>query len=106
MTLFDRNLFLGFPVDRLYQTGLFSANPQLLSLYIQENGDYLQEHYSAETRYLGCPIPSPARLLDLELLESHIFSLLTRLVPNYSFTNSKLMLMPLIQPIDKEIASG
>ncbi|MBA3238074.1 MAG: hypothetical protein H0T62_06965 [Parachlamydiaceae bacterium] len=106
MTLCDRKLFLGFPVDSLYQTGLFSANPKLLSFYVQENGSYLQEHYFADIYYLGCPIPSPARLQDLELLGSHIFSLLTKLVPNYSFSNSKLMLMPLIQPFNKGITSG
>lgn len=98
MTLFERNLFLGFPVDSLYQTGLFSVNPQLLSLYIQTNGDYLQEHFYSGTRYLGRAISSPMQICDLELLESHIYSLLTRLVPNYSYSNSKLWLLPLIQP--------
>lgn len=103
MALFERHLFLGFPVDSDYQAGLSFANPQLLSLYIQKNGEYLQEYLYAEVRYLGRTISSPAQLCELELLESHIFSLLTRLVPNYSYLSSKLWLLPLIQ---EELISG
>lgn len=103
MALFERHLFLGFPVDSDYRTGLSFVNPQLLSMYIQKNGEYLQEYFHAGTQYLGRTIPSPAQPGDLELLESHILSLLTRLVPNYPYCNSKLWLLPRVQ---EELISG
>ena len=94
---FERLLFLGFPVDEAYQAKLLALNPQLLDLFIQKNGEYLQEMVFQGQKYLGRVIASPAQLADLDLLESHIYSLLNRLLPSHPYEGSELLLFPYIK---------
>lgn len=95
--MLERRLFLGFPVDRLYESALLNVSPQLLALFIQNEGQYLEEVFFENQRYLGHYLKSPANLSDLELMQSHIYSLLKRLVSSYPYEKSALWLFPIIQ---------
>ncbi len=94
---FERKFFFGFLVEGLYQKFLLSVNISLLNVYIGKGGNYLQEEEFQSQRYLGCYLLSPAEIPQLELMELHIFSLLKRLIPNYPYDNSTLVLFPVVE---------
>lgn len=95
--MFDRKLFLGFLISQEYENALLAINPQLFALFIHTKSEYLHEIVYHEQRYLGRFIPSPCELSDLELLETHIYSLLKRLVPDHSYENNALWLFPVVE---------
>ena len=94
---FERKFFFGYLVEDVYQNLLSSVNNSLLDLYIKNGGEYLQEEIFQNKRYLGCYSSSPADIPHLELLESHIFSLLKRIIPNHPYDNSSLVLFPVVE---------
>lgn len=95
--MFERKLFLGCQIDSCYEKYLSKANPQLISLFIQPKGEFLNEAIYQDQRYLGRFISSPSDLSDIELLQPHIYSLLKRLVPDYSYETMPLWLFPVIE---------
>lgn len=86
------HLFLGFPVNADFSRLLSEVNPYMTSLFIQEKGDYLQELVFKNGKYLGKPIENITDFSELELLEANIFSILKKLVPNYPYENTPLVL--------------
>lgn len=90
----DVRLFLGFPIENSFSEELEKINPAIKILFIQDSGNYLQEVLYHRKRYLGKftePFPdSPA----FELLEANIYSLLHKLVPNYPYKSTPLILFP------------
>lgn len=85
MDSFTVQLFLGFPVNADYENELAEMNPHFVSAYIREDDLYLQETISKDIRYLGKYIPENVvmDILQLELLESNIYSILNKLLPNH-----------------------
>jgi hypothetical protein len=94
--MFERKLFLGCQVDASFEKHLSKTSPQLISLFIQPKGEYLHQMIYQDQRYLGRFITSPSNLSEIELLELHVFSLLKRLVPDYSYENAPLWLFPIV----------
>lgn len=104
--MFERKLFLGYLIDACYEKHLSKANPQLLSLFTSPNGEYLHQLLHQDQNYLGRFLPSPHSLSDIELLKPHIFSLLKRLAPDYTYENSQLWLFPVVNVTIIENAKG
>lgn len=90
---FNVQLFLGFPVDSLYRSLIDRADSALVSLFLQDSGEYLQQIDHEGITYYG-KLFDKATLHDLELLENHIFSLLRKLVPDYAYEETSLYLLP------------
>lgn len=101
--MFDRKLFLGFPVDSRFENALITANTQLLSKFVHPNSQYLQEVNFQNQRYFGSFVPSPSEISELELKKSHIYSVLKRIVPQYPYDQSQLILFPVIELVKSEI---
>lgn len=97
--MFERKLFLGHPVDAYYKQLLSEANPKLLSLFIQPEGEYLQQTVYQDQAYLGRFFPCPYHISDMDLLEAHVYSLLKRLVPEYPYEETSLWLFPVVDQI-------
>lgn len=95
--LIDSTLFLGLPVDSSLALSIGKINPQLLSLFLHSGEDYLQEVTFQGTRYIGKFVQNEEPLIQLELLEANIFSLLKKLIPNHPYENSHLILFALPQ---------
>jgi hypothetical protein len=85
MNSFTVQLFLGFPVNTDFENKLIDLNPHFVSAYIRDDDLYLQETISNDIRYLGKCIPENVvtDILQLELLESNIYSILNKLLPNH-----------------------
>ena len=75
---------------------LNKINPELKKLFVQNGRDYLQELNLEDQAYLGKYLEKPADLPELQLLETHIYSLLSKLVPGYPYANQALKLLPVL----------
>jgi hypothetical protein len=96
--MFEINLFLGFPVDALYELQLAQANPNIVALFVQKtNDEYLREIFHNEIRFLGKNIGKMTSLTQLELLENNIYSLLKKLVADFPYDEIPLYLFPVEQ---------
>ncbi len=93
--MFEIDLFLGFPVDPLYQAALSKANPKIVAQFIQGSDDYLKEVVHGNMRFLGKNIGKMISLAELELLEKNVYSLLKRLVSEFPYEEAPLYLFPI-----------
>lgn len=92
-------LFIGFPVTFECASALDQVAPEMRQLFIQhESGEYLQEVVYGETRYLAKSVGETADVAALPLLERNIYSLLHRLIPDYPFEATPLVLFSLLLP--------
>jgi hypothetical protein len=94
--LFESKLFLGFFVDASFENHLNSLDQKVKFLYIQKEDVYLQEYIFQNEMFLGKMIEKPSNLTLLELSSQNILSLLKKIVPNYSYEQAELWLLPLI----------
>lgn len=84
--MFEKEIFVGFPVDSLFEKELAKVNPNLVAAFIQKRGDeYLQDFVHEEIRYFGKRGGKNLTIAQLELIEENIYSLLKRLVPEFSY---------------------
>lgn len=95
MSSFKYVLFLGFPIEPVYQSSLDATNPHAVSLFIRNDSDYLHEVTKKGVRYLGKKLGDFADLSHCELIEANIYSLLQKLVPDYSYDKASLVLLPI-----------
>ena len=79
--MYPLSLFLGVKADEAFNGALERANPTLVSL-LTGGGDYLSELTRKEGRYIGKHIPLSSTVPQLESLETHLISLLTKLAPD------------------------
>lgn len=94
MEYFDVQLFLGFPVDADFARELDKIRPEVLGQFIQNGEPYLQEICFHSTRYLGKFAGKGSHLSDLDLLDTNIYSILKKLVPQYPYKDTSLVLFP------------
>lgn len=94
---FDSHLFLGFAVDSSFQKSFNLLNLITKELFIQKNDAYLQEYFFNETLFLGKYLEKKTDLNQISLFSSNIYSLLKKIVPNYSYDQSDLWLIPVIK---------
>lgn len=94
--MFDTTLFLGFPLLELYLNELMRLPAVELALFIQkEPSPYLQQIENEGRGYLGKSIGSSVELGALEAFQSHIYSLLKKLVPIFPYEEYPLLLLAL-----------
>lgn len=80
-------LFLGFPLDGLFEEHLQKSSPPMVALFTK-GGDYLSPLTIKNQKYLG-KFPSPhSTMEELECLEANLLSLLRRIAPRYPFEGS------------------
>lgn len=88
-------LFVGFPVDSLFAKELDKTNPNVVSTFIQEAGDYLHDYTHNDIRYLGKHAGKNLTLIQLDMLEINIYSLLRKIVPEFPYDETPLYLFPI-----------
>jgi hypothetical protein len=88
----NTTLFLGFPLDDGYIVQMQKNKPEYLELFIRSGSDYLQKVEFDKVSYLGKFVQNEEPLAQLELLEANIYSLLKKLVADYSYQNTPLIL--------------
>lgn len=93
--MINGSLFLGFSVDESFASSLEKNKPEFNALFIQSDDAYLREIQFQGVRYLGKFVNNEEPLAQIELLEAHIFSLLKRLVADYNYQNTNLILFAL-----------
>ncbi len=95
MTISNQTLFLGFPVDEPFSKLLNKNKPEYLAIFIGSGEAYLEEVHFQGVCYLGKYVANEEPLMQLELLEANIFSFLRKLVPDYDFATTHLILFAL-----------
>ncbi|PJD94725.1 MAG: hypothetical protein CK425_10815 [Parachlamydia sp.] len=95
--MLSARLFLGFPVNSHFAAQLSLVNPDIVRYFVQQNGEYLIEVSYLNQLYLGKYIEGVANFAQLELLETHIYSLLKRIAPEFAYREVPLILFPLIR---------
>lgn len=87
-------LFLGFLVDKAYQVELDQADQILKQLFIKEGSEYLQEVQHKGKIYLGKYIGERSDLQTLHDVEKNIYSLISKLTPDFPYQEKPLRLFP------------
>lgn len=91
----DKRLFIGFAVDSAYESLLKALDPKILHYYLNDvEGDLLHEVSYKGCRYIGKFIEEPAFIVDLSLLENNIYSILRRIISEYSYEKVPLRVFP------------
>jgi hypothetical protein len=91
-------LFFGFPVDERYGAALANVDPKIYHLFVDNNANstYLQLINYRDQQYLGKHLGALIECGTLELLQANIYSLLRKLVPEYSYEEVPLRLLSFI----------
>ncbi len=88
-------LFLGFPVDRLFEEELNKINPDLVKYYIKkESNDYLIDTQHQEMRFFGKNLDKIATVDEVNQLGENIYSILKKIVPDFPYMEVSLYLFP------------
>lgn len=87
-------LFLGFLVDEIFRSALEEVDEEVKIFFIQNDENYLQRVRHNGVLYLGKFLGHKSDLESLRSVEENIYSLLSRLVPNYDFKKTPLRLFP------------
>jgi hypothetical protein len=97
--MFDHQLFLGLPLSESYQQELAQLPAPIRAAFIQSQSSlYLQQIENEGTIYLGKSLGPLVELSALESIQAHIYSLLKKLVPHYSYDKHPLLLFALCFP--------
>lgn len=96
----ELQLFFGFPVDDIFKSSLKKLDPQLTSLFINNNSDYLHEIVYEKRQYLGKFIGKTSTPNNLELLQKNIYSIAKKLAPSYNFISNPAVLLATTQKQD------
>lgn len=93
--MFESRLFLGFPIQEEFQKKLQEIDPEILQIFICPQSDYLEQAAFKETVYLGRYVNDVTNLQSLDQLEANVYSLLKKIIPDYPFEKTPLLLFPL-----------
>jgi hypothetical protein len=92
--MFDTILFLGFPLSDSYQRELQQLPSAERELFIQKQvSPYLQQIEDKGIVYLGKSLGSSIEMTALESMQSHIYSLLRKLIPHFPYEQHPLLLL-------------
>lgn len=89
-------LFLGFPLTESLNNKLDKTDPRLIDMFVNANGPYLKLVVHEECTFLGKEIGQSTDLVKIKLLEANIYSILSKLLPEYPFKNNPLFLFTMI----------
>src|SRR5688572_28684454 len=78
-----------------FQKELEAVPLQVRSLWIQDHPDYLQSVIYHNVSYLGKSLGNLVEMHALELVEAHIYSILSQLVVDYPYKKDLLVLLTL-----------
>jgi hypothetical protein len=93
MQYVESSLFLGLRLSGVTQHLLNQMNSRQRKVFINNEGPYLRAVLHEEYLYLGKYAGDKADLAKLKLLESNIYSILNKLIPNFSFQQHPLELL-------------
>lgn len=94
--MFDTVLFLGFPLIDAYRQALMQLPIAERELFIQNQDPiYLQKIENEGIEYLGKYLGSSIEMAALEMAYSHVYSLLKKLIPHFSYEQHPLLLLAL-----------
>jgi hypothetical protein len=93
--MFDYQLFIGFPKDPLFEKELQKANKHLIDQFIRSNGEYLEEINHQGMSYLGKKLGKLSQFSEIVLIEANIYSILKKLVPDFPYDETPLILFPI-----------
>jgi hypothetical protein len=94
--MFDTTLFLGFPLTDPFQQELYRLPSVERELFIQiQPSPYLQQIENEGIIYLGKCVGPSIEIGSLDALQSHIYSLLKKLIPHFPYELHPLFLMAL-----------
>lgn len=90
------DLFYGFPLDEAFMEQFRKVNPEISTMFIQDSSDYLQKISFNNQSFIGKNIGRVTDIDSLNLTQTHILSILNKLVPNYTYKSNVLVLFPLL----------
>lgn len=94
IVMLDTILFLGFPLSASYQQELQWLPSAERELFIQPQASpYLQQIENQGMVYLGKSLGSSIEIAALESVQSHIYSLLRKLIPHFPYEKHPLLLL-------------
>lgn len=94
--MFEHCLFLGLPITESYLHQLKKLSPELIEIFIQnQSSEYLQKREYCGISYLGKCMETPYEMAALDFLQTHVYSLLKKLIPDYPYDQHPLVLLPL-----------
>ncbi len=91
--MFQTSLFVLFPVSEAFEKMLQGTNPSLVAMFTQGGDDYLESVEHNGQHYLGKCAGDTADIARITLLEANIGSLLRRLVPDYPYQETPLVVL-------------
>lgn len=101
--MFETELFLGFPLSESFQQALTLLPETERALFIQNKpSPYLQQIESDGKLFLGKSLGASLELSALEACNSHILSLLKKLVPSFPYEHHPLLLLALPSLMSQE----
>jgi hypothetical protein len=90
----DTILFLGFPLSDSYQQMLDELPLGEREIFIQRQASpYLQQIESEGKRYLGKFLGASIEMAALESIQSHIYSILKKLVPCFPYEAHPILIL-------------
>ena len=98
---FKAQMFLGFLVCDAFESQLRAApKPLRESLIAEGRSEYLCQVNFDGQLYLGKLVDEETSIAALELLETHIYSLLQKLVPKHPYKQAGVHLFSFITPLN------
>ena len=83
-------LFLGYPLTEPLKNELDKS--RLVDMFVNDEGLYLQRIMHEELFFLGKELGPSTDLAKLQLLQTNIYSLLAKILPEYPFKDTPLLL--------------
>lgn len=96
--MYNAQLFLGIPLAGGLQAALAQADESLVSAFVNDHGEYLQEVSHGGQRYLGKFGGDVCDVDQLALLQANIYSMLDKLLPSAACRKIPLVLFPAVVP--------
>lgn len=95
--MFKAQLFIGFAIDETLANEFRTVDSKLWALFVQESDSYLKQIEHQGTQFLGKFADCITDISALEQLQSNIYSLLSRLYPDYPYQNYPLWVLPVLE---------
>lgn len=92
MVLLEAFLFLGIPLDSDLQKELDQIDPSLLALFLKEDDEeYLSLKEIDKIKYLGKKVDKIIDMKKLVMVEKHLNSLLSKILPDRAWPSFTLI---------------
>lgn len=99
--LIREEMFLGVPLTDEVSQKLSEVDPSFRNFFIKDEGEYLQEKVYGGKVYVGKKISSIENLSELALIESNIYSLLKKMMPDHPCEEGTMWLFPILTDTQK-----